>query len=128
MLLCQKIIHCIVDVNKLRALCHDNIRRFHMNEGHASLLPLGLLDERAEKAGRSGFTPEDIEEVRRQCVFTTHTPVPAGHDQFPTDLLSRVLGRPEVAAMKAVFSWDNYLNMTYLALNLSPYVNGVAKK
>ncbi|PYR29782.1 MAG: alpha-glucan family phosphorylase, partial [Acidobacteria bacterium] len=119
--LCQEVILGMGGVNMLRALGHDNIRRFHMNEGHASLLPLALLDERAKKAGRSGFTPEDIEDVRRQCVFTTHTPVPSGHDRFPADLLSRVLGRPEVAAMKAVFSWDNYLDMTYLALNLSHY-------
>ncbi|PYR46787.1 MAG: alpha-glucan family phosphorylase [Acidobacteria bacterium] len=126
--LCQEVILGMGGVNMLRALGHDNIRRFHMNEGHASLLPLALLDERAKKAGRSGFTPEDIEDVRRQCVFTTHTPVPSGQDRFPADLLSRVLGRPEVAAMKAVFSWDNYLDMTYLALNLSHYVNGVAQR
>ena len=126
--LCQEVILGMGGVNMLRALGHDGLRRFHMNEGHASLLPLALLDERAHKAGRSSFTHEDIEDVRRQCVFTTHTPVPAGHDHFPTDLLSRVLGRPEVAAIKAVFSWDNYLNMTYLALNLSHYANGVAKR
>jgi len=126
--LCQEVILGMGGVNMLRALGHDGLRRFHMNEGHASLLPLALLDERAHKAGRSSFTHDDIEEVRQQCVFTTHTPVPAGHDHFPTDLLSRVLGRPEVAAIKAVFSWDNYLNMTYLALNLSHYANGVAKR
>jgi starch phosphorylase len=61
-------------------------------------------------------------------VFTTHTPVPAGHDQFPADLVNRMLGRTEVAATKDVLRWENYLNMTYLALNLSHYVNGVAKK
>jgi starch phosphorylase len=126
--LCQEVVLGMGGVKMLRALGHDGLGRFHMNEGHASLLPLALLDERVQKTGRASFTQEDIEEVRRQCVFTTHTPVPAGHDQFPTDLLSRVLGRPEVAAMKAVFSWDNYLNMTYLALNLSHYVNGVANR
>jgi len=126
--LCQEVVLGVGGVKMLRALGHDGLGRFHMNEGHASLLPLALLDERVQKTGRASFTQEDIEEVRRQCVFTTHTPVPAGHDQFPTDLLSRVLGRPEVAAMKAVFSWDNYLNMTYLALNLSHYVNGVANR
>ena len=126
--LCQEVVLGMGGVAMLRALGHDGLRRFHMNEGHASLLPLALLDERARQAGRAAFTREDIEAVRAQCVFTTHTPVPAGHDQFPTDLLSRVLGRPEVEAMKTVFSWDNYLNMTYLALNLSHYVNGVAKR
>ena len=63
----------------LRALGHDGLRRFHVNEGHASLLPLALLEERARKAGRAAIAHEDIEAVRAQSVFTTHTPVPAGH-------------------------------------------------
>jgi starch phosphorylase len=82
-------------VNMLRALGHHGLQQFHMNEGHASLLPLALLDEQAVRAGHSSFTREDLEAVRRQCVFTTHTPVPAGHDQFPADLVNRVLGRTE---------------------------------
>jgi starch phosphorylase len=97
-------------------------------KGHASLLPLALLDEQVVRAGHSSFTREDIDEVRRQCVFTTHTPVPAGHDQFPADLFNRVLGRTDVAATKDVLRWENYLIMTDLALNLSHYVNGVAQK
>ncbi len=86
----------------------DTSGGFHMNEGHASLLPRALLDERARKAGRCSFTHEDIEEVRGQCVLTTHTPVPAGHDQFSTDLLSHVLGRPEVARMHNDDRWDEH--------------------
>ena len=69
-----------------------------------------------------------IDQVRRQCVFTTHTPVPAGHDQFPFDLIIKVLGEREVFSMKDVFCCEGKVNMTYLALNLSHYVNGVAKK
>ena len=126
--LCQEVVLGIGGVTMLRALGHNGLQRFHMNEGHASLLPIALLDEQAKKAGHARFTHEDIEEVRRHCVFTTHTPVPAGHDRFPTDLINRVLGRTETAAMKEVLLWDDYLNMTYLALNLSHYVNGVAKK
>jgi starch phosphorylase len=126
--LCQEVVLGMGGVNMLRALGHDGLQRFHMNEGHASLLPIALLDEQAKRSGHARFTHEDIEEVRRHCVFTTHTPVPAGHDRFPTDLVNRVLGRTETAAMKEVLLWDDYLNMTYLALNLSHYVNGVAKK
>jgi starch phosphorylase len=126
--LCQEVVLGMGGVKMLRALGHHGLQRFHMNEGHASLLPLALLDEQAVRSGHSSFTREDIEEVRRQCVFTTHTPVPAGHDQFPADLVNRVLGRTDVAATKDVLRWENYLNMTYLALNLSHYVNGVAKK
>jgi starch phosphorylase len=61
-------------------------------------------------------------------VFTTHTPVAAGHDQFPMTLVNQVLGRQEVEEMKDVFCCGDVLNMTFLALNLSRYVNGVAKK
>ena len=125
--LCQEVILGIGGVRMLMALGYEGLERFHMNEGHASLLGLELLAEHAAQAGRSTPTAADVDAVRVKCVFTTHTPVPAGHDQFPMDLVDRVLGRPE-ALMKGIFCCDNTLNMTYLALNLSHYVNGVAKK
>jgi starch phosphorylase len=127
--LCQEAILGIGGVRILRALGHDQIRRFHMNEGHASLLTLELLDEEAKHAGRNSVAREDVETVRQMCVFTTHTPVPSGHDQFPLSLANQVLGpRPELKEMKDVFCSGDVLNMTYLALNLSHYINGVAKK
>ena len=126
--LCQEVILGIGGVRMLRALGYSDIGRFHMNEGHASLLTVALLDEQAQKAGHKVFNSDDVEEVRRKCVFTTHTPVPAGHDKFPLDMVTRVLGRDEMAATKDVFCCDGELNMTYLALNLSHYVNGVANK
>lgn len=147
--LCQEVILGIGGVRMLRALGYDRIERFHMNEGHSSLRTLELLDEEARKAGRKSVTRSDIEAVKAKCIFTTHTPVPAGHDQFPTDLMRRVLGeRDDFLDMKDVFCTDlvahvlrqrvsdlndvirgeNKLNMTYLALNLSHYVNGFAKK
>jgi len=125
--LCQEVILGIGGIRMLRALGYDQLQRYHLNEGHASLLTVALLDEQAQQAGRAAFTREDIERVREQCVFTTHTPVPAGHDRFPLDLVNRVLGREEMAAMHDVFCCEGELNMTYLALNLSHYVNGVAK-
>ncbi|HEY7495177.1 MAG TPA: alpha-glucan family phosphorylase [Candidatus Tectomicrobia bacterium] len=127
--LCQEVLLGIGGVRLLRTLGYTNIARFHMNEGHASLLTLELLDEHAHRAGRATFTHDDVEAVRQQCVFTTHTPVPAGHDQFPLDLVARVLGdRDAFHTMPEVFCCEGVLNMTYLALNLSHYVNGVAKK
>jgi starch phosphorylase len=126
--LCQETILGIGGVKMLRALGYESIERFHMNEGHASLLTLELLDEEVRKAGRKSISHEDIEAVRKKCIFTTHTPVPAGHDQFPLDLVSRILGRREVYDMKDIFCCEGLLNMTYLALNLSHYINGVAKK
>lgn len=126
--LCQEVLLGMGGVKMLRALGHRGIERFHLNEGHASLLALELLDECARAAGRGLFNHDDVEKVRRRCVFTTHTPVPAGHDQFPLDLVARVLGRSDLFSMKEVFCCEGVLNLTYLALNLSHYVNGVAKK
>jgi glycogen phosphorylase len=127
--LCQEVILGIGGVRMLRALGHENIRSFHLNEGHAAILTLGLLDESAKRAGRGSVTQEDVEAVRGQCVFTTHTPVPAGHDKFPIDLARRVIGeRDDFFGLEGVLYEGNTLNMTYLALNLSRYVNGVAKK
>jgi starch phosphorylase len=127
--LCQEAVLGIGGVKMLRALGYGAIKRFHLNEGHASLLTLELLDEEVKKAGRGSVTHEDIEMVRRLCVFTTHTPVPAGHDKFPLDLADQVLSRNDLFSnMEDVFCYEGFLNMTYLALNLSHYVNGVAKK
>jgi len=126
--LCQEIILGIGGVRMLRAIGAQAIERFHMNEGHSSLLALELLDEEVARTGKTALTHADIEAVRQKCVFTTHTPVPAGQDQFPMDLVNRVLGRREVVEMRDVFCCGDVLNMTYLALNLSHYVNGVAKK
>jgi starch phosphorylase len=149
--LCQEVLLGIGGVRMLRALEYDEIARYHMNEGHAALLTLELLGEEAEKAGRESVIGEDIEKVRDKCVFTTHTPVPAGHDRFPVEFLTRAF--PEQTgffdmkdassselikrALQAESSFpDLYdaarsgasVNMTHLALSLSNFVNGVAKK
>lgn len=125
--LCQEIVLGIGGVRMLRALGYHEVRRFHMNEGHAALLGLELLDERARWFHRDRFNHEDVEAIRPQCVFTTHTPVAAGHDRFPLDHVRRVLGG-DIFDMHEVFCCEGELNMTYLALNVSHYVNGVAKK
>lgn len=125
---CQEIVLGIGGVRMLRALGYDQIRRFHMNEGHASLLTLELLDEAAQRANKKQFTHEEVEFVRKQCIFTTHTPVIAGHDKFPLDMVEKVLQRKEIFDMKEVFCCEGILNTTYLALNLSHYINGVAKR
>jgi starch phosphorylase len=127
--LCQEAILGLGGVRMLRALGYDGLTRFHMNEGHAALLTVELLEEAARAAGRDTVVEADIEPVRSQCVFTTHTPVPAGHDQFPLDLVWQVLGRHEpLGNWRDAIAPEGRLNMTYLALNLSHYVNGVAKR
>jgi len=126
--LSQEIILGIGGVRILRALGYSQIERFHMNEGHASLLTLELFDEIAKSENRETILSQDIDRVRKQCVFTTHTPVSSGHDQFPMDLVMQLLGRKEIYEMKDVFCCEGVLNLTFLALNLSHYVNGVAKR
>lgn len=127
--LAQEVILGIGGVRMLRALGYNRIDRFHMNEGHSSLLTLELLNEQQSHSGRSSITLGDTEAVRKKCVFTTHTPVAAGHDQFPMDLVHQVIGLHEVfGTLKEIFCCEGLLNLTFLALNLSQYVNGVAKK
>lgn len=127
--LCQEILLGIGGVRMLRELGYQQLGRYHMNEGHSALLTLELLRETARAAGRTAITMGDIESVRSQCVFTTHTPVAAGHDKFPLALAHRVIGCcDDMTAHQDVLCCDNQLNLTYLALNLSHFVNGVAKK
>jgi starch phosphorylase len=149
--LCQEVILGIGGVRMLVALGYSDLTRYHMNEGHAALLSLQLLYDEAMKAGRTSIRSEDIEKVRSKCVFTTHTPVPAGHDRFPMEYLTRVFpGQTEFLDLKDVPTADllkrvlqadqNFpdlqeaarsgaaLNLTQLALSLSTYVNGVAKQ
>jgi glycogen phosphorylase len=125
----QEVILGIGGIRMLRALGYQNISPFHLNEGHAALLTLELLDEAAKRAGRESIIQQDVESVRNQCVFTTHTPVPAGHDKFPLELARKVIGeRDDFFGLEGVLHEGNSLNMTYLGLNLSRYVNGVARK
>lgn len=90
---------------------------YHMNEGHAALLTLALLEHEPAAA------------VKERCVFTTHTPVPAGHDTFPVALAESVLGKKRLATLVELGACPNgRLNMSELAIKLSRYVNGVAKR
>ncbi|MEA2721935.1 MAG: glycogen phosphorylase [Candidatus Eremiobacteraeota bacterium] len=112
----------------LHALGHERVTTFHMNEGHSALLVLALLEEmRANPHGLA--TLDDLARVRERCVFTTHTPVPAGHDCFGLDLVHEVLGGDYVATLRALGLADNdVLNMTHLALRASRFTNAVAMK
>ena len=105
------------------------IETFHMNEGHSALLSLGLLERRLEQSFAGRVKQLDIDGVRTMCIFTTHTPVPAGHDQFPRSLVGQILGREELALLNEADAWEHdALNMTFLALRFSGYVNGVAMR
>jgi starch phosphorylase len=124
--LCQEAILGLGGVAMLQALgCKPSV--YHMNEGHAALLSLGLLEEHLAGMPLKEAKEADLEAVRQQCVFTTHTPVPAGHDQFGVDQMYQVLGHDRGAAIdRAGCLHNGLMNMTYIALRFSRYVNGVA--
>lgn len=123
--LCQEALLGIGGVRMLRALGHEQILRFHMNEGHSSMLTLELLNERMEA---ENLDEQTVNEVREKCIFTTHTPVPAGHDKFNMQMVRNVIGDHPVFRQMEAFAGSDTLNMTYLALNLSGHINGVSKK
>jgi starch phosphorylase len=124
--LCQEVILGVGGVRILRTLGYTQVGKFHMNEGHAALLALELLAE--ELQGTPDARDEALERVKRMCVFTTHTPVPAGHDQFPLSLAQRVLSADQLENLLASECCEGGLNMTFVGLHLSHYVNGVTKR
>jgi glycogen phosphorylase len=107
-----------------------NLMGYHMNEGHSAFLTLALLRRYAYPVGdlRPGESPYDLPRVRELCTFTTHTPVEAGHDKFDYGLVQRVYGDLLDPGTVKLLAGEDKLNMTRLALSLSEYVNGVAKR
>jgi starch phosphorylase len=119
--LMQEIVLGIGGMRMLLALGCVRLQTFHLNEGHAALAPVELLRVQADRTGSW-----DTAQVRRKTVFTTHTPVAAGHDQFEWALARQVLGSSIPAGVLESLAGTDRLNMTRLALNLSHFVNGVA--
>lgn len=95
-----------------------SVGKYHMNEGHSSLLTLELLK-------RNNMNPD---KVRDLCIFTTHTPVEAGHDKFPYNVIQEIWGETFPIEIIKKYGGPESLNMTHLAFNLSKYINGVAKR
>ena len=115
--LAQEIILGIGGVRMLNNLGYTTIDKYHMNEGHAALSTLELYKEL-----------NNVEKVREQCVFTTHTPIAAGHDQFDISVAKHMIGDLLSESILEEIKFENRLNMTRLALYFSHYINGVAKK
>ena len=115
--LAQEMVLGIGGFRMLKELGFTGVYRFHMNEGHASLLTLELYNK-----------TRNVDYVRKQCVFTTHTPVPAGHDQFDLSLARSLLGDMLPEEIIPDITFENKLNMTKLGLFFSHYINGVAKR
>src|SRR4051812_8913074 len=122
--LCQETVLGIGGAELLRCIGMSGDLRFHMNEGHSALLALSVLEWRLGARTAAELSDDDIDAVRQHCVFTTHTPVPAGHDRFPVDLVRAVLGDQRVDLLEAAKCLENdELNMTTLALRQSRFVN-----
>ena len=124
----QELVLGVGGVRVLEALGFG-IGTYHLNEGHAAFATIELLKRFPRRRRQTDVTEwsYDADHVRHLCVFTTHTPVEAGHDRFSYDLVERVCtGLIPLEVLKA-FGGADRLNMTRLALNLSGYVNGVAQ-
>ena len=127
--LAQEIVLGLGGLKLLQKVGHSGIQAYHMNEGHSALLALGLLERRLDQSFAGRVKQLDIDGIRRMCIFTTHTPVPAGHDQFPKPLVRQLLGDEWMSLLEQTQALhDDALNMTYLALRFSGYVNGVAMR
>lgn len=114
----QEMILGIGGVKLLKSLGYNNLETYHLNEGHGSFSVLELYNQLG-----------DIEKIKEKLVFTTHTPVPAGHDRFRQDLVDKVfLDRFPKQIRQMATDETGELNMTYLGLKFSRYRNGVAKK
>jgi len=127
--LSQEAILGIGGVRMLEALGYERIETYHMNEGHSALLTVEVMSNLARAAGRVDPSADDVASVRDHCVFTTHTPVEAGHDRFAADIVESVLGADTWNRLGKLYTMnDNELNMTQLALRHSRYVNAVARR
>jgi len=113
----QEMILGIGGVKLLKSMGYNNIETYHLNEGHGSFAALELYNELG-----------DIDKVKKKVVFTTHTPVPAGHDRFKQDLVDKVFENRMPPEIRKLGEENGKFNMTYLGMNLSRYRNGVAKK
>lgn len=129
----QEILLGIGGIRMLRAIGAGHIRRYHLNEGHASLLLLELLREESDARGMPSHEQGVVRQVRRRTVFTTHTPVSAGHDTFDLPLLRRTLDQESLIRFESlvehgVLARSETLNMTHLGLALSGYAHAVARR
>ncbi len=125
----QEIVLGIGGVRILHELGFE-IKKYHMNEGHSSFLTLELLN-RFKRPIEDVWDEKlvwDVEKVKDLCVFTTHTPIEAGHDRFPYDLVTKTMGELIPLNVLKELGGQEFLNMTRLGFNLSEFINGVAKK
>ncbi len=113
----QEFILGIGGVKLLKAQGYNNLEVYHLNEGHGSFSTVELYNELG-----------NLDEVRDKVVFTTHTPVPAGHDRFDEKLVKKVFENRFPTELRKLADDNGVLNMTFLGMNASRYRNAVSKK
>jgi starch phosphorylase len=113
----QEMILGIGGVKLLKAQDYNNLEVYHLNEGHGSFSIVELYDEL-----------KSLNKVRDKVVFTTHTPVPAGHDRFDEQLVKKVFENRFPSELRKIADDNGSLNMTFLGMNASRYKNAVSKK
>jgi starch phosphorylase len=148
--LCQEMILGVGGVRILKMLGFENLVRYHMNEGHSAFLTAELLTGYLRRTRKKEISSEAIKYVRSKCVFTTHTPVDAGHDRFEKEMVETVFniheasetspscsgamkqlldhGITDTAGIHSPIEDGDTFNMTLLGLSMAGYVNGVARK
>jgi starch phosphorylase len=115
--LCQELVLGVGGVKMLRSLGYHDIKTYHLNEGHAALATLELLAEK-------NYVDD---QVRKLCVFTSHTPMPEGHDKFSYDFAYKYAGKYLPLHIKRISSED-CLSLTHLGLNMSRVSLAVSQK
>ncbi|MEI6529252.1 MAG: alpha-glucan family phosphorylase [Candidatus Falkowbacteria bacterium] len=108
-------------VKILQALGYKNIKKYHLNEGHGALTAIELYNQFL-----AGGEQEKIQEVKKICVFTTHTPIKTVYDEFPQDLLLK--NQADFPANLEGLIENKKLNSLNLAMYFSSYINGVSKR
>lgn len=104
-------------VKLLESQEYKNLKVYHLNEGHGSFSIVELYKDLG-----------DLEKVKEKVVFTTHTPVPAGHDKFEQKLVEKVFEKRFPSELRKLADDNGSLNMTFLGMNASHYQNAVSKK
>jgi glycogen phosphorylase/synthase len=128
----------LIGIGGIRALKEMGLepKLFHCNEGHAAFIGIERLNQYVNE--HKLIFSQALEVVRSSTLFTTHTPVPAGHDSFDENLLRTYIAHYPV---RLSISWEDFINlgkihhddpyekfsMSYLAANLSQEVNGVSR-
>jgi starch phosphorylase len=129
----QEIILGVGGVRALRALGY-NPCAWHMNEGHSAFM---ALERVREMTGSGTSFDAALEKVRASTIFTTHTPVPAGHDEFPLPLIDQYFEKywPKLGLDRDSFiklalhtqEWGERFSMAILAFRMSEHCNGVSE-